>query len=75
MNKDRRKRIAEIIDTLNESLQRLEGVMEEEQDVYDNMPENLQGSQRYEDMEAAIDSLEEAKGSLEDAIASLEEVN
>ena len=75
MNKDRRKRIAEIIESLNESIGQLDSVTEEEQDVYDNMPENLQGSQRYEDMEAAIDHLEEAKSSLEDAISSLEEVN
>ena len=75
MNKDRRKRIGNIIAELNESLQKLESVTGDEQDVYDNMPENLQGSQRYEDMETAIDHLEEAKSSLEEAISSLEVVN
>ena len=44
--------------------------------VFDNLPENLQNSERYETMEAAIDSLEEAidkideaKDHIDDAIA------
>ena len=36
------------------------GVLDGEQDALDNIPENLQSSSRYEKIEDAISSLEEA---------------
>ena len=41
--------------------------MLKQQDYYDNIPENLQYSQRAEDSEAAIDNLDEALDLLNDA--------
>lgn len=38
------------------------------------MPENLQGSERYEKSEEAIDNLETASNSLGDVIDSLESI-
>ena len=45
----------------------LDNLKDEEQDYYDNIPENLQYSQRAEDSEAAIDNLDEALDLLNDA--------
>lgn len=74
MNKDRRIRIGHIIELLQKALEGLRGVQSEEESVYNNFPENLQGSQRYEDTEQAIDTIEDAVSSIESAIESLEEV-
>ena len=41
----------------------------------DNMPENLQSSERYEKMEAAIDSLEAAIESIDSAKESIGEAS
>lgn len=40
---------------------------EEEQDCLDNLPENLQGSERYEKMEEAVSLLESAAEEIESA--------
>ena len=69
MNKARRKELETVISNLNEiqgkddlyaCINELEKIRDDEQDYYDNIPENLQYSQRAEDSEAAIDNLEEA---------------
>lgn len=73
MNKQRRKELDIIARELNDIKERLEALRDEEQDYYDNMPENLQGSERGEKAEVAIESLEEAASSIEDAISSIEE--
>ena len=60
MNKTRRKEIAEIALQLRDIGQTLSAWGEEEQEKADNMPENLQGSDRYEEFERAADGLSEA---------------
>ena len=47
--------------------------MSEEEEYRDNMPENLQGSEKYETAEAAIDALSTAIDSISEACNSLEE--
>lgn len=75
MNKTRRQaidkikqRIAEEIptDIISSILEDIEAIKDEEQESLDNMPENLQGSERYEISEAAVDSLDEAYSALEE---------
>jgi len=39
----------------------------------DNMPENLEGSERYSTMESAIDSLDDAIDKIEEAQDSIDE--
>lgn len=73
MNSSRRNNIRQIIKRLNEIGLEIESVKDEEQDYLDNIPENLQMSQKYYISEEAIYSLEEAKDSIEEAIESLEE--
>lgn len=60
MNKIRRKELQTIIDQLEELKGSLEELMAEEEEYRDNMPENLQGSERYETAEVACDALQEA---------------
>lgn len=63
MNKVRRKKIQRVIDMLEmgdgvaHALAILEDVLYAEEDAYDNIPENLQGSWRAEESEEAIDAL------------------
>lgn len=69
MNKARRKELSKVAKALNtirdkkslrNCINELENIKDDEQRYYDNIPENLQYSQRAEDSEAAIDNLEEA---------------
>lgn len=69
MNKMRRKELSGIIKSLNVVIDKnnlysiineLDSIKDDEQNYYDNIPENLQYSQRAEDSEQAIDNLEEA---------------
>lgn len=71
MNKARRKQIQEAIRRIEDLVQCILG---DEQDVYDNMPENLQSSYRGMDSEEAQENLEAAIEALEEAIACLEEI-
>jgi len=48
--------------------------LDDEQDAYDNMPENLQGSDRGMESEEAQESLESAIEALEEAISYLEDI-
>lgn len=50
-------------------------VLNDEQDCLDNMPENLQASERYERMEAAIDKLEEAIEQIDGAKENIDEAS
>lgn len=102
MNKERRKRIDDIIkeveaaqqhhDTilaaavarfnalLESSQDEIQGVLDDEQEAFDNLPEGLQQAERGNGMEVAIEALTTAKDHLdelsfdcESAIQSLED--
>lgn len=69
MNKLRRKELGQVINGLNTIQDRddlyslintLDNIKYDEESYYDNIPENLQYSQRAEDSEMAIENLEEA---------------
>lgn len=72
MNKMRRKKISSIVSDLTRIQEEIESIRDDEQDYFDNMPENLQGSERGEIAESAIDALDAASGNLEEAIGNLE---
>ena len=70
MNKQRRKGIDQIINMLEnidleEIKDSIQDIIDEEQQTFDDMPENLQQSERAEAMEDAINSLEEAQTDLD----------
>ena len=68
MNRDRRKALAAIRIQLYDLHDLLEEVQQEEEEYRDNIPENLQGSERYEKADEACDNLYSAISSLEEVI-------
>lgn len=71
MNRIRRKHLDEILVRLEEIRLDLEEIAEDEHEAFDNIPENLWGSERYELAEAACDALDDALSSLEEAADSI----
>lgn len=71
MNNARRKRISKIADALNELKDQIDELHSAEEEVLDNIPESLQGTERYEIAENAVDMLESASSGLEDVISFL----
>lgn len=74
MNKNRRKRIEEIINTIVDAADNLEVIKDEEQEVFDNMPENFQYAERGEAIQENVDDLDDAISNLQDAIETLENI-
>lgn len=72
MNKQRRKAIQEVIDKMEELREELDGIMSDEQDAFDNLPESLQESDRGNAMQEAIDNLDYAMSSIEEVVEYLE---
>lgn len=73
MNANRRKELQKVWDSLCEIEATLESLRDDEQDYLDNIPENLQSSERYEIAESAVDSLDSALSSLEEAMDYIDE--
>ena len=65
MNKQRRSKLTEAIGHIDSALQIISDVRDDEQDALDNMPENLQSSDRYSEIENAVDTMDEAIDELE----------
>ena len=74
MNKLRRKTLQKIFDQLSDLREEIEAVKEEEDGSRENMPENLQGSERYERSETASSNMDEAMEYISSACDSLESV-
>lgn len=74
MNKIRRKQLEQISAKLDEARCMLEEVMSDEQDAFDGMPENLQDSERGEQMEEYIYNMQEGVDNLEEIVSNLEEI-
>lgn len=73
MNNARRKRLAEIAERISDLGCDIEEIMNEEQEARDNMPENMQESERGERMAEIIDNLQGAIDALEDVHTTIEE--
>ena len=74
MNNARRKQLKAWCDKATELKEELNNILLDEQNSYDNMPENLQGSIRGMNSEEAIDQIEDAINNLEDAIDIISEI-
>lgn len=72
MNKLRRKQIQKAVEKINDGLSELRGVMDEEQDAFDNLSEGLQQTMRGEAMESNVDMLDEVIEQIEEALESLD---
>lgn len=71
MNKERRNRVARIVNTLSPCVEELEEVKNDEDASRESIPENLQGGERYEQSEECSDTLEDAIDNLRDVIDCL----
>ena len=74
MNKYRRKEIEDLIKKLESIKEEIKIIIDEEQEYYDNIPENLQMSEKAENSQNAISDLEDAECSVDDAISSLQSI-
>lgn len=73
MNNTRRDKLKKAVALLDDAEEIISGAQEEEQECLDNLPESLEGSERYEKMESAISMLEEAIENITNARDNLDE--
>jgi flagellar biosynthesis chaperone FliJ len=74
MNKERKNRIFVVNNRLNVLAEELRSIKEEEENYYDNIPENLQGSMRAEESEDIIDILDEVTEHIREVVDQLREI-
>lgn len=72
MNKVRRKALTELAEQFEALKENLEAIMEEEEEYRDSIPENLQGSERYEKSDEACDNLSNAVDAVDEILEYLE---
>lgn len=73
MNNQKREKLKLARGFLSKASDIVSNVLDDEQDCLDNMPENLQYSDKYERMEAAISKLEDGLNNIEAAEECLDE--
>lgn len=66
MNKSRRNRLGTALEYIEKAQSIIEDVKYEEEDSLSNMPENLEFSERYSDMENNADDLDAALSNIEE---------
>ena len=71
MNKQRREKIVHIMSFIEQFKGQLEDILDEEQDYYGNIPDNLLSCDRAEDSEEAIGVLEDTIDMLDTIIEDL----
>ena len=74
MNKNRRMQLKKLIEKIEIIKDELESIESDEQDYFDTMPENLQGSTNGINSEEAIDKMADAVVYMEDVIEMIEEI-
>lgn len=74
MNNARRKKLQKIYDQLEELKEKLDFIIEDEQTALDNMPESMWETERYENMESGLESLEDVQNSFDTFIMEFAEL-
>lgn len=74
MNNTRRKQIRLIAEQIKENLSQLQTLQEEEQECFDNLPENLQYSEKGEAMEQCADDLQNMIDNIESELDELDNI-
>ncbi|MCM1440687.1 MAG: hypothetical protein NC131_16030 [Roseburia sp.] len=74
MNKQRRNDLRTVYAKIRDAKDDLASLTREEQMSLDAIPDNLQGSERAEKMEDAIDAMDNATDALQEALSYLDEV-
>lgn len=75
MNKARRELLNRAGNLLDQTSEIISAALDQEQDCLDNMPENLQDSERYQKMETAVENLESAIESIDEVKNMIEEAS
>lgn len=75
MNIERRRRLSTVAEKATELKDMLTAVREEEEEARDNMPENLQESERYQAMDEACDIISEAEDICDELADKLQEID
>ncbi len=73
MNNKRRKELDEIYDSIEDIKYKLESILADEENYRDSIPENLQGSERYETADEACDALSNAVDSVDEIFEYIEQ--
>lgn len=74
MNNARRKKLQKIYDQLEELREKLDFIIEDEQTALDNMPESMWETERYENMESGLESLDDVQNSFDTFIMEFSEL-
>ena len=74
MNKKRLSKLESIVSQLEDLRDELQEIQQEEQECYDNAPENLQSSERYEQMETNAYGLDNACDELDCVISEIRDI-
>lgn len=74
MNKARRDQLRKVIQKIEDIIKVVENILYDEQDAYDNIPDSLKESDRGNESIEAQDNIEAAIEALEQASAYLEEM-
>lgn len=72
MNRERRSTLKKATEYLDRAIDLISEARDDEQISLENLPENLQDSERSESMEYAIESLEEAIDKIDEAKDSID---
>jgi hypothetical protein len=73
VNKSRRAELQKAQALLNEALTMIEGIKDEEEESFENLPEAFQEGDRGEAMQEAIDQMDSAISGIEEAVSCLDE--
>lgn len=73
MNSKRRVLLNSAIVFLEKAAEIVSQATDQEQDCLDNMPDNLQESDKYSDMEETIDMLESVSDKIDEAISDIKD--
>lgn len=75
MNAQTRKRLSELLSTLEGVKDELDTLAADEREKFDNLNEGLQASDRGQALEQAAEELEQAAEGVQDAIGAIEEAS
>ena len=74
MNKERRKRLAEVSENIEDIMAILEEIQGEEEESYENLPESFQEGKKGEEMQEYIDKLSEVYYYMDDVKSTLDDI-
>lgn len=73
MNKDRRNRLTVLMKNIDVLKEQLESIMEEEEEYYNNMPDNMKDGERGQQTEERVGTIQNAIDRLDEAMSAITE--